>query len=206
MTYKKAGHSNIIIRGLKPEDIDDYLKIELEAFYEKVLFLFSGREEAAYHILRSGLAGSLFKDRYFNAISKGILVGTIELVTKENSQSYRNSFYQFYKHLGFNRAVKAYFLTFFEIPNLDGKTIYIDNVAVEKNSRRQGIAEKMLYFAEDYAKANGKSVLKLWAASKNINAVALYKKIGFRQLVKRSSRITEKYFGYRDWVFMGKEV
>lgn len=204
--HKEVKHSNIIIRALKPENIDDFLKIELAAFYKKILFIFSGREEAAYSIVRSELVENLDTGRYYNAISDGKPVGTIELVTKENSEVFKRSFYQHYRYLGFFRTIKVYFLNFLDVPNLDSKTIYIDNVAVEENNRRKGIASKMLYFAESYAKENGKSVLKLWVAGKNNNAVALYKKIGFSELVKRSSRSAEKYFGYRDWVFMGKEI
>ena len=199
-------NSNITIRSLKPGDIDAFLEIELAAFYKKILFVFSGSPEAARAIVRSELVDNINTGRYYNAISDGRPVGTIELVTKENSEVYRRSFLYHYKFLGFFHTIKAYFLTFFDMPNLDNKTIYIDNVAVGENYRRKGIAGKMLGFAEDYAKENGKSVLKLWVASENKNAFALYKKVGYREILKRSSRSSEKYFGYRDWVFMGKEI
>jgi ribosomal protein S18 acetylase RimI-like enzyme len=64
----------------------------------------------------------------------------------------------------------------------------------------------MLFFAEDFAKKNGKNALKLWVASKNKNAYSLYKKLGFNQLVVRSSWIAERYTGYRDWIYMKKEI
>jgi len=199
-------NSNITIRSLKKGDIDYFLKIELAAFYKKILFVFSGDEAAAYAIARSELVENLGTGRYYNAISNGRPVGTIEFVTKENFGVYRRSFFQHYKYLGLIRTIKAYFLTFFDVPNLDNKTIYIDNVAVDEDHRRKGIAGKMLYFAEDYAKEHGKSVLKLWVASKNKGAVSLYKKAGFIEIMKRSSRSSEKYFGYRDWSFMEKEL
>ena len=198
--------SNITIRSLKPGDIDDFLEIELAAFYKKILFVFSGNQEAARAIVRAELVENINTGRYYNALSDGRPLGTIELVTKESSEVYRRSFLQHYKFLGFFRTIKAYFLTFFDVPNLDNKTIYIDNVAVEENNRRKGIASKMLYFAEDYAKENGKSILKLWVASENKNAVALYRKVGYSAILKKFSRSSEKYFGYRDWLFMGKEV
>ncbi len=206
LTIKEMKHGNIIIRALKPGDIDDFLEIELASFYKKILFIFSGSHEAACSIIRSELVENLNTGRYYNAILDRRPVGTIELVTRENSDVYRRSFLQHFKYLGLFRTIKAYCLTFFDVPNLDNKTIYIDNVAVGENHRRKGIASKMLGFAEDHAKENGKSVLKLWVAGENKNAFALYKKAGFSEIMKKSSRSAEKYFGCRDWVFMGKEV
>jgi len=64
----------------------------------------------------------------------------------------------------------------------------------------------MLSFIEDFAKRYRKSVLKLWVAGKNKNAYSLYKKLGFNQLVVRSSCIAERYTRYRDWIYMKKEI
>jgi ribosomal protein S18 acetylase RimI-like enzyme len=198
--------SNIRISNLKLEDLDSYLKIEFDAFFEKLKFIFSNRKNAAFFIIRSEIAKNIGTGRYYNAKIDDRIVGIIEIVSRENIESHIKKFHNYFKHLGFPRAVKAFTLTAIEIPKLDNRTIYIDNVAVDPNNRRQGIAKKMLSFVEDFAKRYRKSVLKLWVAGKNKNAYSLYKKLGFTELVKRSSWIAERYTGYRDWVYMKKEI
>ena len=200
------GYGNIRISNLKLEDLDSYLKIEFDAFFEKLKFIFSNKKNAAFGIIRSEIAKNIGTGRYYNAKIDDRIVGIIEIVSRENIESHIKEFHNYFKYLGFHRAVKAFILTAIEIPKLDNRTIYIDNVAVDPNNRRQGIAKKMLSFAEDFSKRNGKNALKLWVAAGNKNAYRLYKKFGFTELVRRSSGIAERYMGYRDWVYMKKEI
>jgi len=203
---QNSNSHNIQISNLKLEDLDSYLKIEFDAFFEKLKFIFSSNKDAAYSIIKSEITTNINTGRYYNAIIDGKIVGIVEIVTRENIKSYTRNFRTLVKYLGFFRAVKAFILTFLEAPKIDSKTIYIDNVAVDPNNRRQGMAKKMLFFAEDFAKKNGKNALKLWVAGKNKIAYSLYKKLGFNQLVVRSSWIAERYTGYRDWIYMKKEI
>jgi len=92
------------------------------------------------------------------------------------------------------------------MPQLDDSTIYLDNIAVDTNTRHRGVATNMISFVEDLALNRGKNELRLWVAQKNSDAYHLYRKSGFKQLMFRSSRIAEKYFGFRDWVYMGKTL
>jgi len=64
----------------------------------------------------------------------------------------------------------------------------------------------MLSFAEDFARKNSMDALTLWVAAKNEIAHNLYKKFGFNYVVKQSSRIAESRLGYRDWIYMKKEI
>lgn len=202
----KSNFPHIELNSLKLKDLDDYLRIEFDAFYEKLKFIYSGRKKAALDIVRSEILKNIDTGRYFNAKIDSRIVGTIEIVTLENVKNHTRNFRDFLECLGLQRALKAYFLTSTEIPRLDNKTIYIDNVAVDATSRRQGVAKKMLSFAEDFARENRKTVLKLWVAFLNKNAYDLYQKFGFIEQIKRSSRIAERYTGYRDWIFMKKEI
>jgi ribosomal protein S18 acetylase RimI-like enzyme len=202
----KSNFSHIELSNLKLKDLDDYLRIEFGAFYEKLKFIFSNRKKAALDIARSEISKNIDTGRYFNAKIDSKMVGIIEIVTIENIKSHTKDFRDYLESLGLQRALKAYFLTSMEIPRLDNRTIYIDNVAVDPESRRQGVAKKMLSFVEDFARENRKTILKLWVAFLNNNAYDLYKKFGFIEQVKRSSGIAEKYTGYRDWIFMKKEI
>ncbi len=203
---QNSNFSHIEVSNLKLEDLDNYLRIEFDAFYEKLKFIFSNRKNAALDIIKSEIVKNINTGRYYNVKIDGKIVGIIEIVTLENIKSHTKNFRNYFEHLGLHKALKAFILTSMEIPRLDNKTIYIDNVAVDTGSRRQGIAKKMLSFVEDFARGNGKSILKLWVAAGNKNAYCLYKKFGFTELMRRSSWIAEKYMEYRDWILMKKDI
>ncbi len=198
--------SNIHISNLEFKDLDRYLQIEFDAFYDKLKIMFSNKKEAAYNILKEEISNNIETGRYYNARSGNMIVGIIEIVTEENTKSYVKSFHTYVKYLGFFRAVKAFLFNLFEIPRLNNNTIYIDNVAVDIDNRRKGVAKKMLSFVEDYAKKTRKYTLTLWVAAGNKNAYDLYSKSGFVKVILRSSGIAEKFSGYRDWVYMKKEI
>ena len=103
-------------------------------------------------------------------------------------------------------AIRAYFLTILDMPAIDNSTVYINNVAVDKDFRRKGIATFMLSYAEYIAGSRGKDRLKLWVANDNKTAYIFYRKMGFYQLMFRSSKVAAHYMGYRDWVFMSKDL
>jgi ribosomal protein S18 acetylase RimI-like enzyme len=199
-------NTRVYISNLKLKDLDRYLKIEFDAFYDKLKIMFSNKKEAAYSILKEEISNNIKTGRYYNAISGGIIVGIIEIVTKENTGNYVKSFRTYVKYLGLFKAVKAFLFNLFETPRLNSNTIYIDNVAVDVDNRRKGVARKMLSFAEDYAKKTRKDVLTLWVAAANKRAYSLYSKSGFFEVVMRSSGMAEKFSGYRDWIYMKKEV
>jgi len=204
--YNPSNTKNIKICNLKLDNLDNYLEIELEAFYEKLKFIYSYNKGAALNIIRSEISRNINNGRYYTATINGRITGIIEVITCENLKNYTRSFRTYVKYLGFLKACKAFILASIEIPRLKSGTVYIDTVAVEKNNRRKGTAKKMLSFVEHLARKNGKSTLTLWVAAENRSACNLYKKFGFTEIIKRSSRLAEKYLGYRDWIYMGKEI
>jgi len=203
---KKPKLDDIRMRLLRYGDIDDYLKIEFDAFYPKLSSIYGNRRNAAYNIIKTEIFSNFDSGRFMNALYKDKPVGIIELVTKESSEDYNRNFYTYLKYLGPTGAVRAYFLTFLDMPRLDENTIYLDNIAVDINNRRRGVATNMISFVEDFALNRRKYKLRLWVAQKNSDAYHFYRKSGFKHLMFRSSRIAEKYFGFRDWVYMGKTL
>jgi ribosomal protein S18 acetylase RimI-like enzyme len=197
---------NINMRLLRHEDIDDYLAIEFDAFFEKLRHLYGNRRRAAYRIIKAEMEENLDLGRYLNAVYDDRAVGIMELVTKENSGSYRKKFSNYTRNLGFLGAMRTYFLTFLDMPAIDKSTIYINNVAVSSDFRRRGVATAMLSYAEYIARSRGKDRLKLWVANDNKVAYMFYRKMGFYQLMFRSSKMAERYMGYREWVFMCKDI
>ncbi len=199
-------HCSISITRLKSDDLDNYLKIMFEAFFEKIMPVFGNNKEAALNIIRPEIMRNINNGGRYVARLENKTVGIVEIITRENIKRYIRDFRTYIKYLGFLKGLWAFIITTIEIPRLNSGTIYIDTVAVEPNHRRKGVAEKMLSFIEDFARKNRKSALTLWVAAKNNNAFSLYKKSGFNAVIKRSSSIMEKYTGYRDWIYMKKEI
>ena len=197
---------DINMKLLLREDIDAYLSIEFDAFFEKLGPLYGNRRAAAYRIIKEEMGENLDLGRYLNAVYGGRPVGIIELITLENSRGYHKNFPSFVRNLGLFGAIRAYFLTFLDMPAIEKSTVYINNVAVDKDLRRRGIATAMLSYAEYIARSRGKNMLKLWVANDNRAAFIFYRKMGFHQLMYRSSKLAERYMGYRDWVFMCKDI
>jgi len=205
-TFSPNKIDDIRMKTLRYEDIDDYLKIEFDAFYEKIGPVYGNQRESAYCIIKAEIIDNLDTGKYLNAVYNGKILGIIEIVTSENSKDFQKSFPLYLKHLGLLGATRTYFLTFLEMPGMDASTLYIDNVAVDKSSRRRGIGTSMLSYAEYIALSRGKNKLILWVANDNKTAYMFYKKMGFYKLVFRSSWLARRYFGYRDWVFMCKDL
>ena len=182
---------NINMRLLRYEDIDYYLAIEFDAFFEKLSHLYGNRRRAAYRIIKAEMEDNLDLGRYLNAVYKDRIIGIIEIVTRENSRRYRKSFANYARNLGLLGAMKTYFLTLLDMPAIDNSTIYINNVAVDRDFRRRGVATAMLFYAEYIARSRGKDRLKLWVANDNKVAYMFYRKMGFYQLMFRASKVAE---------------
>ncbi len=69
-------------------------------------------------------------------------------------------------------------------------------VGVLEDHKRQGIATKLIQFAEKWAKERGIKRLELTVITKNKPAVALFQKTGFKEegTRKKSMKLEEKYF------------
>ena len=52
-TYSPKKIDGIRMRTIRYEDIDDYLKIEFDAFYEKIGPVYGNKRESAYFIIKA---------------------------------------------------------------------------------------------------------------------------------------------------------
>lgn len=198
--------SALKISKLQPDDINIFVDISFEAFFEKLKFIFSFNQQAASNIIKTEISKNINNGKYYVARLDNRTIGTIEILTRENIKSYVKNFRIYTGYLGFVKGCRAFFISSFEIPKLNSFTVYLDSIAVTEEHRNKGVGWKMLTFAENFARKNGKKALTLWVAAKNKKAYRLYRKFGFTDVVKRSSRIANKYMGYRDWIFMKKDL
>lgn len=207
-TVKNTNGNNSIISitELKQDNLEDYLKVDFDSFYEKIKLAFGNDKEAALNIMRTEIAENINNNRHYTAMIENKIIGIIEIVSNENIKTYIRDLRTYVKYLGFFKGLRAFIISLFENPRLNSGTVYIDTVAVEPGHRRKGAAEKMLAFIENLARKNGKNALTLWVAARNNNALNLYRKLGFTVSSKKSSWIAERYTGYRDWLYMKKEI
>ncbi len=203
---KNNNFYDVKISGLELHELDSFMAILIDAFFEKLKLIYYHNKYAAYNIIKTDIHRNIKSKRHYAARLNGMVIGILDLITHDNLKNYNRSFRTYIKYLGLTKALKAFALTRFEIPRLSPKTLYIDNLAVDKNYRRKGVACKMLSFAEDKARKNGKSALTLWVAAENKNAYRRYKKSGFTDVIIKSYKFLEKYLGYRDWIYMKKEI
>ena len=80
------------MKTLRYEDIDDYLKIVFDAFYEKIGPLYGNQREGAYYIIKAEIIDNLDAGKYLNAVYNEKMLGIIEIVTSENSKNFKKSF------------------------------------------------------------------------------------------------------------------
>ncbi len=64
----------------------------------------------------------------------------------------------------------------------DNLTLYIDDLCVDQDCRRQGIGEKLYRYAVEFAKSKGCYNITLNVWSLNERAIAFYQKIGLNPL------------------------
>ena len=76
-----------------------------------------------------------------------------------------------------NNNILGYISTMF-----DGDVIEILNFCVDKAYQKQGIGTKLLSHAIDYLKEKGAKTSILEVRESNINAISLYKKLGYLQI------------------------
>ena len=60
------------------------------------------------------------------------------------------------------------------------ETIFVHTLTVHPNFHKQGLASKLLHFAQDHARELGVKTIRFDVATKNIPAIALYEKLGFQ--------------------------
>lgn len=70
-----------------------------------------------------------------------------------------------------------------------GKHVYVDDLVSTATKRSQGLGEELLSYAEEVAKAEGCSTLRLCAVIENERAIKFYERLGW---TKRSYAFTKK--------------
>jgi len=202
---KKSFSREVVLKNLKREEITEFLRIEFDSFYEMMILIFGGNVNNGFKIRKSEIEANLHTSQYFVAKIGEEIVGIIEIISQDAMKKYKKNFKVYFENIGLIKALQAYY---FEISpyKMDDKTLYIDTVAVDKRFRKEGIAKKMLELANNIGERMNKEFLTLWVAKENLPAFHLYKTMGYKEIKRKSSKILEKRFLYREWVYLKREI
>ena len=192
--------------NISKDEIDDFVKIEFKSFTEMMLSIYSNNLTAGFEVRKFEILNNFKNSQYFVAKIGKKTVGTIEMIGLEAIKKYKTCFKIYYEKLGFFKAIKAYFFSSIEPYKMDGKTIYLDTVAVSKKYRGRGLAGKILSLSEDLAIKKGMEFLSLWVAEDNKIAYTVYEKSGFEPVIKKSSIIGALIFKHKNWIYMKKKM
>lgn len=134
-------------------EVTSLYKVVIKSLREKYIFQWDRFYPNQFIIFRD-----LKNNHFFGVKEDNRIVGVVVLNTSQSKQ---------YVHIDWEDQL--------------GRPLCIHRLAVHPNDQGKGAGKKLIQFAEDYARNQGFSSLRLDAYSKNPGAVALYDHAGFSQ-------------------------
>lgn len=196
----------IQIRPARVIDLPGVGAVLSEAFGDKLQTIFGRQPQKIQTLLEAMYAGPIQRgyDGVFVADMDGRVVGTTVVQPTYTPQENRLFENIAVRELGLPRMLRASFLLWLLGHNAEPDEAYISDVGVVLECRGEGIGQRLMEHAEDWARYYRYQRLTLWVAEDNAPAIHLYEKTGFSMSRTRSSLLTRLAFGIRRWRFMEK--
>ncbi len=200
--------SEVSVRNMTKDDISIVSKFIYESFWQKMLPLHSLNEEEALKLIQ----GIMFSDPrsmefYFLAIVDDGIKGMVKLRTKEDKEEFHISDHRMLLKIGVIKLIKAGILLSVLETKVLKEHLYIEMIAVDDESRGQGIGSVLLEYSEAKArKLEGIKKLSLHVIEKNAKAKKLYEKIGFKTISSQWNSVVKGLGGIRKLYFMTKDL
>ncbi len=199
----------IQIRSARPADLPGIAAVLQDAFSDKMQIIFGRRADKVQKLLEAIYTGPVRRGYagIFVAERDGRVIGTL-LVEPMHHTSQENRAFEslLLRELGLVRTLRAAFLLWLFSHDPASGEAYISDVGVASDSQGQGVAQRMLAHAENWARSQGRTSLTLWVAGTNPRAIHVYEKGGLATTRTRSSWLTRLAFGIRHWHFMEKTL
>ncbi|GMQ58349.1 GNAT family N-acetyltransferase [Vallitalea sediminicola] len=202
--------NELIIRSFKTEDKKDISKIYLDGFNSKVKKLLDLPDERKNDFLDDfGILGTHYKEGYFIAEIDGDIIGLMLLrwVGQERQKNTQPKFFLLVKKYGLISTLKTMAKLILMNHNPKKGEIYIDNIAVSEKARGLGIGSILIDKAFDTAMSmNGIDKVSLAVIEDNPKAHKLYKRLGFKDVHKITTRMGKWAVGVYQYTEMEKVI
>jgi ribosomal protein S18 acetylase RimI-like enzyme len=196
-------------RVATPNDAETIAQILASAFADKMRVTFGERVQEALPLL-SDVYRRILLDGWDGALlaeADGRALGALLL---EPPGKVRHYVAQIPRALarfgvcGFVRAAIGEFLFEYYLPQRD--EAYVNSLGVLPEAQGRGIGRLLLHAAEDWARRKDKRRLTLYVAANNAPAVHLYESFGMSVQRVMRSRISARFFGIGEWLYMVKRL
>ncbi|MEE1128954.1 MAG: GNAT family N-acetyltransferase [Methanobrevibacter sp.] len=161
-------------------DVDKVAKLVYDVDFRTFDMLFSSPAKAVRTIARDLKKEKT--DDFFKVIldDNRNIIGILIIYTSKTSHKF---------YLKSLRLIIVDILDYFVLCDIEDDDFYIAEIAIDENMRGQGLGQKVLLDAIDYAKSRNYKRVILDADFRNEGAKALYEKIGFKVFNKKRVKI-----------------
>ena len=200
-------HDLLTIREFESNDTKSVIKILVHSFENKFQHLLNFDTERLIELLlESRYFDDEFQEGYWVAKYNNEIKGVIKLSwhnKKEKKITGKVSFKELVKKYGLMKVIGLNLALLILSSKPKKRDCYIEHIAVAKSARGLGIGHELLKKAKEYAFENPDfERLTLFVTQENIQAIKLYKKLGFDVVYKKTSFLTKLFFNQKVWFYM----
>ncbi len=198
----------IDIRPMVKEDIPLVAQLIFISFWQKMLPLHALTEEEAVRLIE----GLMFSDPnsigyYSVATMDDEVVGMIKLKESGDKEDFVFNDHKMLLRIGVVKLIKAGILLSVLENKVQKGHLYVEMLAVGEGYRGHGIGSKLLEYATENAKSRqGIQTVSLHVIEKNVQAKALYERVGFKAIRSQWNSVVKGLGGIRKVYFMTKPV
>ena len=191
----------------------DVANILLKSFNDKISFIFPENVDLGEEIFKELMTKYTRKKdllRFFVAVHEKEILGTLEINTKTKLPSLFEELLIFFiiaKNFGFLKSIKKFVSMMMMIMEFVKKReLHITFVAVKPEARSQNIGRQLIYAAERLALKLNCKYLALDVVYRNHRAQKLYKKLGFKEMLRMQSSFFLYFMGIQGAIRMRKDI
>lgn len=195
----------IQVRSARTVDLPGVAAVLQEAFSDKMRVIFSNQPAKVRMLLETIYTGPVQRgyDGVIVAEQDGRIVGTLMIEPMYYTPQERRAFENLaIRELGMLRMLRASFMLWLLSHEPQPGEAYISDVGVAADYQGQGIGQRLMDHAGQWARAHGRNRLTLWVAGTNERALHVYEKCGYTIVRTRSSWPLRLSLGIQRWHLM----
>ncbi|MBN2305082.1 MAG: GNAT family N-acetyltransferase [Anaerolineae bacterium] len=197
----------IRMRSARTVDLPGVAAVLQDAFSDKMRVLFGSQPARVRRLLEALYTGPVERgyDGVLIAEQDGRVLGTLTIEPMHFTAQERRAFESLaFQELGMLRMLRTSFLLWLLAHDPGPGEAYISDVGVASDCQDQGVGQRLMDYAEQWARSHDYTRLTLWVAGTNARAIHVYQKSGFAIVDNKSSWLLRFGFGIRHWHFMEK--